>query len=77
MFQQRQVIAYWRPFGGFRHGLYPDAPPHPGQQRETLCGLNLTVGNPTEVEWLSPTCESCWDEARSRRDAAARKGGAS
>ncbi|WP_165968117.1 zinc finger protein [Saccharopolyspora elongata] len=77
LFQRRGLVAYWRPFDGIRHGLYPDQPPQPGQCRETLCGMTLTVGTPTEVEWLAPTCESCWNEARSRRDAQAREEDAS
>ncbi|MCI2419040.1 hypothetical protein MOQ72_16470 [Saccharopolyspora sp. K220] len=71
--QQQVVVAYWRPFDGVRHGLHPDQPPYPGQERETLCGLTMTVGIPTEVEWLAPTCEPCWDDARFRRDAASRR----
>jgi hypothetical protein len=75
-FQRQRVIAYWRPFDGVRHGLYPDDAPYPGQQRETLCGMTLTVGIPSEVEWLAPTCEPCWDNARARRDSVEPGGGA-
>ncbi|MER5394863.1 hypothetical protein [Saccharopolyspora sp. NPDC002686] len=28
---------------------------------------------PTELDWLSPTCATCWDEARARRDAVERE----
>ncbi|GAA4620256.1 zinc finger protein [Saccharopolyspora hordei] len=70
IFRPQELIAYWRPAEGFRHGLEPDRPPHPGQARNTLCGLTITVGAPTELDWLAPTCSDCWDEARSRRDAA-------
>ena len=63
-------VAYWNPVDGTRHGLFPDVRPHPGQQRETLCGLSVTLGDPTPVEWLSPTCDDCWTEAKARRDAA-------
>ncbi|GAA2338828.1 hypothetical protein GCM10009854_13960 [Saccharopolyspora halophila] len=69
-FGARQVVAYWRPCGGFRHALPPDEPPRPGRERETLCGLSVEIGCPTEIDWLSPTCEPCWTAAIDRRDAA-------
>ncbi|MGW1677039.1 zinc finger protein [Saccharopolyspora sp. NPDC002376] len=70
IFQPQGLIAYWRPASGLRHGLEPDELPRSGQERDTLCGLSITVGSPTERDWLDPTCETCWNEARSRRDAA-------
>ncbi|MEU6264329.1 zinc finger protein [Saccharopolyspora shandongensis] len=66
----QRPVAYWRPFEGSRHGLEPDEPPVPGQERSTLCGRTIGIVRPTEVEWLAPTCESCWSEAKARRDAA-------
>ncbi|MGI8308910.1 zinc finger protein [Saccharopolyspora hattusasensis] len=76
MFQSAGLVAYWRPVDGVRHGLSPVELPYPGQERETLCGTTVTVVKTTAIDWLSPTCAACWDEARARRDAAAREAGA-
>ncbi|MDA3647769.1 hypothetical protein OU416_27175 [Saccharopolyspora indica] len=73
LFQPQGLIAYWRPAEGLRHGLEPDAPPQAGQERNTLCERSITIGSPNELDWLAPTCETCWAEACSRRDAAARR----
>ncbi|RKT83949.1 zinc-finger [Saccharopolyspora antimicrobica] len=70
MFQSAGLVAYWRPVDGVRHGLLPTEPPYPGQERETLCGTTVSIVKPTDLDWLAPTCGPCWDEARSRRDAA-------
>lgn len=63
------AVAYWNPINGTRHGLFPDALPQPGQQRQTLCGLDVVLGDPSTVDWLSPTCPDCWAKALSRRAA--------
>ena len=63
------VVAYWRPYGGERHALEPAEVPREGQRRATLCGETITVVEASEVAWLSPTCDFCWAEAVSRRDA--------
>ncbi|WP_372495396.1 hypothetical protein [Saccharopolyspora soli] len=49
--------------------MAPTGPPIPGQERETFCGLTISVVIATEVQWLAPTCETCWAEAKARRDA--------
>jgi hypothetical protein len=67
--EPQRPVAYWRPFEGSRHGLEPDELPLPGQERPTLCGRTISIGRATEVEWLAPTCETCWTEAKARRDA--------
>ncbi|MGW1682116.1 zinc finger protein [Saccharopolyspora sp. NPDC002376] len=69
--EPQRPVAYWRPVDGVRHGLEPDEPPFPGQERATLCGLRIGVVRVTDVDWLAPTCETCWSEATARRDAQA------
>ena len=67
-------VAYWHPFEGVRHGLPATRRPVPGQERETLCGVTISVAERTEVEWLAPTCTACWVLAVGLRDAAAKRG---
>lgn len=66
-------VAYWRPFEGVRHALEPTEPPQVGQQRQALCGDSITVTAASDVAWLAPTCDFCWAEATSRRDAQHRR----
>jgi hypothetical protein len=68
LFSGQQPVAYWRPHGGLRHALHPTDPPRPGQVRETLCGRVVEVGDPTAIDWLSPTCDTCWLTATAARD---------
>ncbi len=63
------LVAYWRPYGGERHALEPTHSPRVGEERLTLCGETISVADASEVVWLSPTCDFCWAEAVSRRDA--------
>ena len=59
-------VVYWRPFDGSRHALSPNPPPRDGQTRETLCGVTTTLAEPSELDWLDPTCPQCWVEAKER-----------
>ena len=67
-FNGQRLVAYWRPHGGLRHGLHPTEPPHPDEERDTLCGETIRIGRPTAIDWLSPTCEACWLMATATRD---------
>lgn len=71
--EPERPVAYWRPVAGVRHGVEPDGPPFPGQERATLCGSRVQLGRVGDVDWLAPTCEDCWAEAVARRDARARR----
>ncbi|MEV6229466.1 zinc finger protein [Saccharopolyspora shandongensis] len=62
-------VVYWRPHGGRRHALWPPELPRAGQTRETVCGGTITLADPSEVDWLDPTCEFCMAKARELRDA--------
>ncbi|WP_372495380.1 zinc finger protein [Saccharopolyspora soli] len=62
-------VVYWRPHGGQRHALWPMELPRAGQERETVCGDTITLIEPSEVDWLDPTCEFCMTRARELRDA--------
>jgi hypothetical protein len=42
--------------------------------RDTFCGKTIEVVEPSEVDWLAPTCAICWAEAKARRDAGMRRG---
>lgn len=64
-------VVYWRPDGGRRHALWPPELPRAGQTRETVCGLTVTLAEPSELDWIDPTCEPCWAKARELRDARA------
>ncbi|MFC7341405.1 zinc finger protein [Saccharopolyspora griseoalba] len=68
LFDDQQLVAYWRPHGGLRHALHPTEPPRAGQERAALCGRAVEVGHPTAVDWLSPTCDACWRIATAARD---------
>ncbi|WP_188987102.1 zinc finger protein [Saccharopolyspora thermophila] len=61
-------VVYWRPHGGLRHALWPPELPRAGQTRETVCGSTITLTDPSEVDWLDPTCPTCMDKARQLRD---------
>lgn len=52
-------VAWWQPVAGWRHALPPDQRPRPGQERETLCGEQVTLIDPSDVDWLLPTCATC------------------
>lgn len=61
-------VVYWRPFEGLRHALSPAELPRAGQVRDTLCGVSATLTDPSEVDWLAPTCDHCMVHAKARRD---------
>lgn len=62
-------VAYWRPVEGARHGMSATEQPHPGQERDALCGKRITIVKASDVDWLVPTCPDCWSRAQSLRDA--------
>lgn len=62
-------VAYWRPAQGERHALSPEQRPYPGQSRQALCGLRLTVTEPTDCDWFAETCTECLIRAKALRDA--------
>ncbi|MCX2730851.1 hypothetical protein OOZ19_11425 [Saccharopolyspora sp. NFXS83] len=66
-------VAYWRPVDGARHAMLPTERPHPGQQRKSLCGEDITITKASPEDWLAPTCAACWDAARTRGDEAAQR----
>lgn len=68
-FQRQGPVVYWRPLKGERHALPPTHVPRPGEERETLCGLNVTTTDPSDVDWLDPTCGHCMARATALRDA--------
>ncbi|SFT89828.1 zinc-finger [Actinopolyspora lacussalsi subsp. righensis] len=61
-------VVWWNPVGGWRHAFTPDQRPHPGQERETLCERTVTLIEPSDVDWLMPTCDTCMTAAIRRRD---------
>ena len=66
-------VAYWRPVGGVRHGMLTSERPYPGEERKALCGEPLLITNPRDEDWLSPTCATCWAEAKALRDKRSRR----
>lgn len=66
-------VVWWQPTRGERHAFPPDRRPRPGQERETVCGEQVTLVELAEVDWLAPTCDACMAEARTRRDARAER----
>lgn len=67
--EAEKPVAYWRPCGGLRHGMAATEVPRPGQERRTLCGELLNIVDASEIDWLAPTCETCWTAAIALRDA--------
>lgn len=59
-------VVWWQPVEGERHALPPHRRPHPGEERETLCERRVTLIDPTDVDWLCPTCDVCMVRARER-----------
>ncbi|MDR7301951.1 zinc finger protein [Haloactinomyces albus] len=62
-------VVWWQPVEGQRHAFSPDRRPRPGQERDTVCGEQVTLVELAEVDWLAPTCDVCMAEACTRRDA--------
>lgn len=56
-------VVWWQPVAGWRHALPPDRRPHPGEERETVCGESVTLIDPSDVDWLLPTCDTCMARA--------------
>ncbi|ASU80706.1 hypothetical protein CDG81_00595 [Actinopolyspora erythraea] len=56
-------VVWWNPVGGFRHAFSREVRPRPQQQRDTLCGQRVTLIDPSEVDWLVPTCDICMSTA--------------
>ncbi len=71
----RGPVVWWQPVAGWRHALSPDQRPRPGQERQTVCGEQVTLIEPSDVDWLLPTCDTCMaaavelGEQRRRADA--------
>lgn len=61
-------VVWWNPVDGWRHAFTPDERPSPGRERETLCGQAVTLIDPSAVDWLMPTCDTCMNAAIHRRD---------
>ena len=62
-------VAYWRPARGERHALSPEQRPYPGQVRDALCGLQMTITETTDCDWFAETCRDCRERAKALRDA--------
>ncbi|MBA8825775.1 hypothetical protein FHX42_003141 [Saccharopolyspora lacisalsi] len=62
---------------GWRHAFSPEAKPRPEQERVTLCGQAVVLIDPSELDWLMPTCDTCMDRAKQwsqqRQDAIAER----
>lgn len=69
--QAKGPLVYWRPWNGERHALWPTSIPRAGQERDTLCGAKASITEPTEIEWLAPTCGVCMSKAQGLRDSRA------
>ncbi|MDR7301784.1 zinc finger protein [Haloactinomyces albus] len=52
-------VVWWQPVVGQRHALSPEVRPKPGQERDTGCGQSVTLIDPSDVDWLMPTCDDC------------------
>ncbi|MGH2351431.1 MAG: zinc finger protein [Chloroflexota bacterium] len=55
----------WFPLAGERHAI--DLGDRHVARREVmrcLCGASYPRGAVGDMEWLWPTCQRCWDEAR-------------
>ncbi|MFC7342562.1 zinc finger protein [Saccharopolyspora griseoalba] len=66
--EPERPVVHWRPLGGLRHGVAATELPRTGQERRTLCGELLNIVDASELDWLAPTCESCWTAALAPRD---------
>lgn len=66
-------VVWWNPVAGQRHAFGPDRRPHPGEERDTLCGATVTLTDPSDVDWLMPTCDICMSAAVARSDARAER----
>ncbi|GAB3549139.1 hypothetical protein J2S53_004147 [Actinopolyspora lacussalsi] len=64
----RGPVVWWQPVAGWRHALSPELRPRPGQRRTTLCGEDVELIDPTEVDWLMPTCDTCMSLACDRME---------
>jgi hypothetical protein len=55
----------WWPVDGGRHAIPGEL--QPGDTGETLCHVPAQRGHgkPTKCEWLWPTCQVCYEAARS------------
>ncbi|MCA1227001.1 zinc finger protein [Saccharopolyspora sp. 6M] len=62
------LVVYWRPMGGARHAFSPDRPPREGEWRSALCGTGGELVEPSDVDWLDPTCPECGRQARTLLD---------
>ncbi len=61
-------VVWWNPVDGLRHAFSPERRLHPGQERDTQCGLPVTLIEPDAVDWLMPTCETCMARACARME---------
>ncbi|NYH80820.1 hypothetical protein FHR84_004188 [Actinopolyspora biskrensis] len=59
-------VVWWNPVDGFRHAFDAGQRTRPGQNRETLCGSNVVLIDPSELDWLLPTCDICMSAAVER-----------
>ncbi len=57
-------VVWWNPVGGWRHAFAPDMKPRPGQERVTVCGQAVVLIDPSELDWLAPTCDACMGRAK-------------
>lgn len=57
----------WWPVAGGRHAI--DGELEPGDEGETLCGVPMTYTGRrrTKTEWGWPTCQRCYEAARTLR----------
>lgn len=55
----------WQPIHGGRHVISQDL--LPGDDGRTFCGMDLRVPRQrsSKMEWLWPTCQDCYESARS------------
>ncbi|NYH80353.1 hypothetical protein FHR84_003710 [Actinopolyspora biskrensis] len=56
-------VVWWNPVAGLRHAFSRELRPRPGQERDTLCGQWVTLIDPSELDWLLPTCDICMSVA--------------
>ena len=70
-------VVWWNPVDGWRHAFAPDRKPQPEQERVTLCGQAVVLIDPSELDWLAPTCDVCMNRAKEwsqqRQDAIAER----
>jgi len=58
------LVAYWRPLDGWRHAFSAYRSPRAGDERSALCGYTGTLAEPSDVDWLDPTCSECRRQTR-------------